>query len=158
MKALLIIAGTLFLSASGRSPAALTNRSANTILSCAPVPQKGVSISGKWYLQPVLPSDTAAGIFPTISFDLMKSSFTGNTGCNPFNGTFRRTDSSLVFNDKVRVSKMICTGYNEPAFLKNLLSTNRYELKDSVLILLFNETELSRWTRKPARGIQIRRA
>lgn len=158
MKALLIIAGTVFLSTSGKLPAEITTHPASAIISCGSVQQQQIAIGGKWYLQPILPSDTAAGIIPTITFDLAKRSFTGNTGCNPFNGTFQRTDTSLVFNDKFRVGKLICTGYNEPAFLKNLLSTNRYELRDTVLILLFNETELSRWTRKPARGILIRRA
>lgn len=105
------------------------------------------TLNGRWYLQAVLPSDTAAGKTPTISFDLAKNSFTGNTGCNRMNGTFRKTDTSLVFNERIVTTKMACPGYNEPAFLKSLLRTNNYKFERGTLILMFDATELSRWTR-----------
>ena len=107
------------------------------------------SLNGEWFLVPVLASDTAAGRFPSISFNVAKSTFTGHTGCNRMSGTFKRTDTSLLINERIILTKMVCTGYNEAAFIKTLLSTNRYKREDSVLVLMFDRTELSRWTRKP---------
>lgn len=115
-------------------------------------PQADTSLDGEWFLVPVLASDTAAGRFPAIRFNVANGTFTGNTGCNRMNGTFQRTDTSLTFSELIMLTKMACTGYNEAAFLKTLLSTNRYKTEDSVLVLLFNQTELSKWTRKPYRG------
>lgn len=110
------------------------------------------SLKGEWFLVPVLASDTAAGRFPSIKFDVANSTFTGHTGCNRMSGTFKRTDTSLTINERIVLTKMACPGYNEAAFLKTLLNTNRYKREDSVLVLMFNQTELSRWTRKPYRA------
>ncbi len=106
------------------------------------------SINGEWFLVPVLPSDVAGGKVPSIRFDVSKGIFSGNTGCNSMRGTFRKTDSSITFSDQIITTKMACIGYNESAFLKNLLRTNRYKIEKGELILLFDATELSRWTRK----------
>ncbi|AXY76746.1 META domain-containing protein [Paraflavitalea soli] len=110
------------------------------------------SLNGEWFLQPVLASDTAAGKFPSIKFNVAKGTFTGNTGCNRMNGTFKRTDTSLTINEHIVVTKMVCPGFNEAAFLKTLLNTNRYKKENDVLVLMFDQTELSRWTRKPYRA------
>jgi hypothetical protein len=67
-------------------------------------------------------------------------------------GSFKRTDSSLVFDERIQLSKMICPGFNEAAFLKTLLNTNRIKRDNDMLILMFDQTELSRWTRKPYRA------
>lgn len=115
-------------------------------------PVADTSLNGEWFLLPVLASDTAAGRYPSIKFNVGKGTFTGHTGCNRMNGAFQRTDSSLIFSERIMLTKMACPGYNEPAFLKTLLSTNRYKREDSVLVLMFNQTELSKWTRKPYRG------
>jgi Heat shock protein len=108
------------------------------------------SLAGTWFLQPVLTSDTATGKIPRLQFDVNNKQFSGHTGCNSMSGTFEFTDSSLVFNKGIRMTKMACVGYNEKAFLENLLRTDRYHLENGMLILLFGETELSRWTRKVA--------
>jgi len=63
-------------------------------------------------------------------------------------GTFNYTDTTLSFNKDIVSTKMACVGYNEKAFLENLLRTNTYKLENGILILMFEETELSRWTRK----------
>jgi heat shock protein HslJ len=65
-------------------------------------------------------------------------------------GTFDYTDSTLQFNQRIITTKMACIGYNEKAFLENLLRTNSYQLQSGLLILMFDQTELSRWTRKVA--------
>jgi heat shock protein HslJ len=106
------------------------------------------SLAGTWFLQPVLTSDTATGHIPRLQFNLNDRKFTGHTGCNNMSGTFEYTDTSLVFSQRITTTRMACVGYNEKAFLDNLLRTNRFHLENGMLILLFDETELSRWTRK----------
>lgn len=120
--------------------------------------KKDSSLNGQWYLQPILPSDTASGQIPTLRFNLKNKTFSGNTGCNTISGSFALTDSSLQFNDNVKLSKKICTGYNEAAFLKNLFMANRYSIGDSVMTLWFDRTQLSRWTRKPQKQMMLKRA
>jgi heat shock protein HslJ len=113
------------------------------------------TLGGKWYLQPVLPSDTATGKIPTLELNLDKSRFSGNTGCNTMHGEFwfSKTDSSVSFSDKMNITKMACPGYNEPAFIKSLRSAGRFRLRNGVLTLLSDDnTELSHWVRKPGAG------
>jgi hypothetical protein len=45
-------------------------------------------------------------------------------------------------------TKMMCVGYNEGAFLKNLIHTNTFKIQNGLLILLVDGTEISRWSRK----------
>ncbi|MEP6464952.1 MAG: META domain-containing protein [Parafilimonas sp.] len=105
------------------------------------------TIEGKWKLMPVLSSDTAAGKIPEISFDLKANRFSGNTGCNAMAGTFMIKQNGLAFNKNIMSTKMACPGYNEKAFFDNLLRTNRYEIKNGILQLMYNATILSKWTR-----------
>ena len=117
-----------------------------------PAPDTTV-LQGLWYLQPVLASDTASGKRAFMRFDLKKGTFTGNTGCNNMSGKFyySATDSSFSFSDKLITTRMACPTYNEKGFLKNLLLTTHYKLKNGVLTLLAEDnTELSRWERKPS--------
>jgi heat shock protein HslJ len=117
----------------------------------APAPQKDTTkLGGQWFLQPVLASDTATGKIPRLVLDLSTKRFTGNTGCNNMSGQFDFTDSTLQFNQRIITTKMACVGYNEKEFLETLLRTNSYKLQNGTLILLFDQTELSRWTRKVA--------
>lgn len=106
------------------------------------------TLAGTWFLQPVLTSDTATGTVPRLQFNLNDRRFTGHTGCNNMSGSFNYTDTSLSFNKDIVSTKMACVGYNEKAFLENLLRTNTYKLENGMLILMFGEQELSRWTRK----------
>ena len=115
------------------------------------------SINGAWFLQPVLASDTATGNIPTLIFNLDKSSFSGNTGCNNMNGSFQKTDTSLIFNEKIITTRMACPGYNEDAFIKSLIRTNKFKFDNGVLVLLFESTELSRWTRRPEKELKVKR-
>jgi heat shock protein HslJ len=108
------------------------------------------SLGGRWYLQPVLPSDTATGKTAWLDLNLDLSRFTGNTGCNSMHGKFyfSKTDSSLSFGDKIAISKMACPRNNEPAFLQSLKNTARYKLhKDTLTLIGDNHSELSRWCR-----------
>ncbi|NML19925.1 META domain-containing protein [Pseudoflavitalea sp. G-6-1-2] len=141
--------------------AATPRNSENIRSAIAPIEKEAVAdtiFSGEWFLLPVLPSDTAAGEFPSIRFNAKKGHFTGHTGCNTMEGEFAYTDSTLQFGEPLRLSKKVCTGYNEAAFLRNFLRTNRYSFRDSMLIFWFDQTELMRWTRKPERTPVIKRA
>jgi heat shock protein HslJ len=139
----------------GDGPSAKETEPALSVAVVAKIANDTTSLAGSWYLQPVLPSDTAAGKTPVLQLDLAKSRFAGNTGCNPMHGQFwySNTDSSISFSDKMVTTRMACPGYNEPAFLKSLKNTTHYRLQDGVLTLLSDEkAELSRWMRKPAHG------
>lgn len=114
----------------------------------APAKKDTTTLAGTWFLQPVLTSDTATGKIPRLQFNTNNRRFAGNTGCNNISGTFTYTDTILSFNKDIIMTKMACVGYNEKAFLENLLRTNRYKMENGMLILLYDETELSRWTRK----------
>ena len=105
------------------------------------------TIAGNWQLQPVLASDTAAGKIPQLKFDLKTNQFSGNTGCNTMAGSFTINHDALNFKENMASTKMACPGYNEQIFLENLFKTNRYEIKDGVLQLMYNTTILSKWVR-----------
>ena len=105
------------------------------------------TLEGRWILMPVMPSDTAAGHIPYINFDLKENRFSGNSGCNNMGGSFAVKQDALQFGENMISTKMMCPGYNEKSFLDNLLKTNRYEIKDGVLQLMYNTTILSKWVR-----------
>ena len=106
------------------------------------------TLDGEWFLQPALPSDTAVGKIPFIRFNTVKRTFTGNNGCNSMSGSFTANNSSLVFSGSVITTKMLCTGYNEKAFMDNLARANQYKIVNGILVLMNNGTELSKWSRK----------
>jgi heat shock protein HslJ len=100
-----------------------------------------------------LESDTATGKTPWLEFNPATSKFRGNTGCNSIRGQFwfSKTDSSLTFDEKFATTKMICPGYNEPAFLNSLRNTAHFRLHNGVLSLVGDDNaELSRWMRRQA--------
>ncbi len=131
-------------------PVAVNNTDTN-IIQTDSIPKKeskkNETLAGKWQLQPVLASDTASGRIPTLSFNLSQNRVTGNTGCNSFSGTFMLKGDELSFSHNGISTKMACPGYNEKAFLDNLLKTNRYQIKNGVLQLMYNTTILSNWVR-----------
>lgn len=105
------------------------------------------TLEGRWELMPVLTSDTAAGKIPFIVFNVKSGRFTGNTGCNNISGAFLLSQDALQFNERLISTKKACPGYNEEAFMENLLKTNRYQIQDGVLQLMYNTTVLSKWVR-----------
>lgn len=127
----------------------------------APPPSRKIpdttTLGGVWYLQPVLASDAATGKTPSLRLELSKKRFSGNTGCNNMSGKlwYSDKDSSLSFSDKITTTKMACPGYNEPSFLKSLQHANHYRLRDGILTLLAEDnSELSKWGRKPASAVK----
>ena len=109
--------------------------------------QDTITLQGRWELMPVMASDTATGKIPFLNFDLKAGKFSGNTGCNNISGDFLLKQDVFQFGENMISTKMACTGYNEKAFLDNLLKTNRYEIKNGVLQLMYNTTILSKGVR-----------
>lgn len=106
-------------------------------------------MAGKWQLIPALDSDTATGHIPEIQIDAKESKFSGNTGCNRMSGTFFASDTaSIQFSDKMITTRMFCAGYNESAFLQNLLRVNNYKFRKGMLIFSVGDVEVFRWKRK----------
>lgn len=106
-------------------------------------------LNGKWTLIPASESDTAGGHFPEIQFDVKESKFNGNTGCNRMSGTFLITDSaSIHFSEKMITTRMFCAGYNESAFLQNLLRVDGFKFRKGMLVLTIGSVEIFRWNRK----------
>ena len=96
-------------------------------------------------------SDTAAGHIAEIQIDVKESKFSGNTGCNKMSGTFFAEDSaSIHFSEKMITTRMFCSGYNESAFLQNLLRVNNYKFRKGMLIFSVGDIEVLRWKRKSA--------
>lgn len=114
----------------------------------AQAPRTDSLLTGDWYLQPVLASDMATGKTATIHFDRAANSFSGNTGCNSMRGTFLSGADSIHFNQQIITTKMACVGYNEEAFLKNLLRVNRFSYKDGLLIFFVDGQQIFSWSRK----------
>ena len=120
----------------------------SSITDTAVVQSKNITLEGAWQLEPVLPSDTAAGKIPTIVFDLTTKKFQGNTGCNNMSGNFYTSDDSISFNEQILMTKMACPGYNEQGFIESLTRTNRYKIEKGSLQLMQDQTVLSKWIRK----------
>ena len=137
-------------------PAPVTDTTAAMAKHTPQIPDT-TTLGGGWFLQPALASDAATGKTPSLRLDLGKKRFSGNTGCNNMSGKFWYSDkdSSLSFSDKIITTKMACPGYNEPSFLKSLQHANRYRLREGMLILLAEDnSELSRWGRKPSSSVK----
>lgn len=142
----------LFLLACQNAGGGATSPLADTAIAApiAPIVRDTSTLGGRWYLLPVLPSDTETGKIPWLDLNPDLSRFSGNTGCNSMHGKFyfSKVDSSLAFNDKIALSKMVCPGFNEGSFLKSLKSTARFKLRRDTLIFVGDDhAELSRWIR-----------
>jgi heat shock protein HslJ len=146
MKLFLVVAATLFTQAfPGNQPG---EPSAVVKVEAAQV-NDSASIEGDWYLLPALASDTAAGKLPVIRLQLAQKRFSGSTGCNQMNGSFRILADQIQFDKDIALTKMECEGYNEKEFIINLLRVDHYKIRDAVLWLMIGQTPVSKWVRKP---------
>ncbi|HXB93751.1 MAG TPA: META domain-containing protein [Puia sp.] len=153
MKCLAIICLSLAAACQSPTQPPVTHTDTAAAVKTVAAPPDTTTLGGTWWLQPVVPSDTATGKTPSLSLDIAKSHFAGNTGCNNMRGAFwfSAKDSSLSFSDKIILTRMACPGYNEASFMKSLRSAGRYRLRNGMLILLSDDnSELSHWVRKPA--------
>jgi len=104
-------------------------------------------IAGTWKLMPVLASDTATGNIPALRFNVAEGSFTGSTGCNAMTGNFTLNGTMLAFKEQMVDKKNMCQGYNEEAFMSSLLKVNHFKIENGVLLLMVDQTVLSKWVR-----------
>lgn len=114
-------------------------------------------LSGEWWLQPALPSDTATGHTPYIMFNLEQKTFKGFTGCNQMSGNFHVSANVIAFDRNISLTRVACEGYNEKEFVANLLRVNGYQISDGVLTLTINKNPISKWTRKTAKTLVMNR-
>lgn len=73
---------------------------------------------------------------PLLQFELSQNRFSGNTGCNSFNGSFQVSGNKLSFSQSMAMTKMMCPGNGEQVFLNALKSINNYQFDGNKLILL----------------------
>lgn len=69
----------------------------------------------------------------TPSFTFVKSTFTGNTGCNSMSGSVTYNGNELRFGKKIATSKMACMDYDESNFLSLLQKADNYSLFSNTL-------------------------
>jgi len=113
------------------------------------------NLNGTWKLVPVLASDTATGKLAVIQFNVSANSFTGNTGCNTMSGKVTVNGNMLSFKEQVVDTRNACQGYNEDAFMANLLKVNHFKIENGVLQLMVDQTVLSKWVKKePGPGVK----
>lgn len=114
----------------------------------SPANQDTASLSGNWILLPVLASDTSTQGIPSLHFDLTTAHFSGFTGCNRMNGSFRIQGDQLTFSPDITLAHTICQGYNEKQFIVNLLRVTRFRITKGVLELRIDNMPVSKWVRK----------
>ena len=109
-------------------------------------------LEGKWYMQMVSVNDSSNNRIPEIQFDITQKRFSGTTGCNQMSGSFTADDSMLHISDKMITTRMFCPGYDESAFLQNLLKIDGYHFDNGWLMLTSKNAVISKWShKKPAR-------
>ena len=109
------------------------------------------TLDGNWQLVQLTdfatPLDSLNKI-PTLKVSLTDSSYSGNSSCNNYRGSFILKEKSIHFKPAM-MTKMFCAdNYNmEPLFMQTLGKANTFQFKDSKLVLLYKETELAVFNR-----------
>lgn len=83
----------------------------------------------------------------TLSFSVTDSSYSGNNGCNMINGNFFISKDKVTFGEGLS-TRMFCQGINEQKFNDVLISTNRMQLKEDILILFENDKKLAEFIKE----------
>ncbi|MBS1576359.1 MAG: META domain-containing protein [Bacteroidetes bacterium] len=111
------------------------------------------ALQGSWQLNYITgPRIAFDGLYadkkPIITFDIKKSSISGNTSCNNFSGTITTAGNKISFPEAMAMTKMACPGEGELLFLQALKKINQYDvtagytltlLRDSVAIMRFTK-------------------
>jgi len=111
-------------------------------------------LSGTWELNYISgPRITFEGLYPNkkpfLKVESDSGRISGNTGCNNFNGSFRREGNGFHVNEGMMMTKMFCVGQGESTFLSTLQQIDRYALSDNgnTLNLLKGDVGLMRFKR-----------
>lgn len=86
---------------------------------------------------------------PFITFDTVTQRVNGSTSCNSFNGKLVADEQKISFTEPMAMTRMMCAGEGEQAFLDVLKTANRYVISNGdTLTLLMGDIAVMRFTRK----------
>ena len=111
-------------------------------------------LSGTWELNYISGRKIAFdGLYPEkkpfITFDTDKKRLNGSTSCNMFNGKLVADGQTISFSEPVAMTRMMCPGEGEQAFLSVLKTVNRYAITDdNTLTLIMGDIAVMRFFRK----------
>ncbi|WP_420149743.1 META domain-containing protein [Spirosoma sp.] len=112
------------------------------------------TLAGTWELNYISERKIAfEGLYPekkpSITFDLPNQRVNGTTSCNSFNGKLVADGSKISFTEPMAMTRMMCPGEGEQAFLDALKTINRYVVSDdNTLTLLTGDVPVMRFIRK----------
>jgi heat shock protein HslJ len=106
----------------------------------------------KWYLKKIYKDTDTTEVINKKAFiqlDSANGKVGGNGSCNSFGGALT-LDGEKISISKVFSTKMFCEGVQqtEDNFLKQLEKVNRFEIKDTVLLLYQDEQMLLEFERE----------
>ena len=105
--------------------------------------QQQKELSGTWQLIKVdekeFKSFSFEGIAPQLTFTPEDLRVEGNTGCNDLFGSFSLKNNHIFFSNDIVTTRMFCEHSAEQFFLLLLRQINRYERRNSNLLLISNE-------------------
>ena len=111
-------------------------------------------LNGTWELNYISgPRIAFDGLYPdkkpTINFDVAAGKISGNTSCNNFNGKLNVDGSKISFTDPMAMTRMMCQGQGETAFLETLKKVNSWSVTDgNTLNLLMGDIAMMRFSKK----------
>ncbi len=86
---------------------------------------------------------------PFITFDTDKQRVNGSTSCNMFNGNLVADGQTISFSEPMAMTRMMCQGEGEQAFLSVLKTVNRYAITDdNTLTFIMGDIAVMRFVRK----------
>ncbi len=86
---------------------------------------------------------------PSIIFDAASQRVNGSTSCNSFNGKLVVNGQTISFAEPMAMTRMMCPGEGEQAFLDVLKSVNHYSLgDDNTLTLHTGDVTVMRFVKK----------
>ncbi|MCY7351964.1 MAG: META domain-containing protein [Cytophagaceae bacterium] len=86
---------------------------------------------------------------PFITFDTANQRVSGSTSCNSFSGALAVDGPKINFTNPMAMTRMMCPGEGEQAFLEMLKKVNRYALgNDNTLTFIIGDIAVMRFVRK----------
>jgi heat shock protein HslJ len=111
------------------------------------------TLNGTWELNYISGRKIAfEGLYPGrkpfIKFDVANNKFAGNTSCNSFGGTLHAGSSEIHFTEPFMMTKMMCAGEGEQAFLDVLQMVDHYSTEGNTLTFIKGDVAVMRFERK----------
>ncbi|MBC8112710.1 MAG: META domain-containing protein [Verrucomicrobia bacterium] len=112
-----------------------------------------LKLNGTWELNYILGRKIAfEGLYPDkkpiITFDVSNKKISGNTGCNNFNGKLNVVGNKISFAEPMAMTRMICQGEGEKAFLEVLKSVDSYSVDENTLTFIMGDIATMRFVKK----------